>query len=682
MIHKFPDLRRLDHLCEEYFEPLFGILDCCFRIALLGHVRFYFNCQGCCGSFDFVALGVRLTCHGEDQTSSSTTTKQEEEGSKSYQCYYNYCVQLNCDRDGVFPVCYLQTLVSEGDNVIAFSKKTDVPRYAILNTSKGSITVELYKEGSPEAVDEFIDLCQRGHFKGMPFHHVIKNFVIQGGNTDRPGATDDWTLRGKHNSQLDTSVKHEAFMLGTSKAKHDKEAFELYITTAPIPDLNEKLIVFGRVIRGEDVVQEIEEVDTDEHYRPKSSIGIINVSLKQKIGITESDNSRPKYRPGIFDDLFLNLFRNRMEVGWDSEKPGYDGLIEVANRLMMRRSNSETKEAAVRILRALFPPLLLELYRMLIAPLQGGKVAAIMVARVTALSCQWLMGPCAVNNVDLPDGSSLRSGVFVERCKYLEESKCVGICINTCKLPTQTFFKDYMGVPLLMEPNFSDYSCQSLKSESDFIPPRISLTRRFTVHSSPRWRFANVTTLRMEENGVILEGPDGLKGSAYLHSNSEAVANLNVVPQLLVSLGKKVNASVSPPNAVSLRNSIHSSSQKEFETTERNTRSMNFVRGIIEGDRRNNLGGSQLSQYGVEYNADIVHIKLMCNNTFVTVTDSKGNKKFGASSGMLSEMKGGPKLSRYAAEATAEHVGRLARNMGLKTFVVKVNGFTYFKKKK
>lgn len=113
MIRKFPDLRRLDHLCEEYFEPLFGILDCCFRIALFGNVRFYFNCQGCCGSFDFVALGVRLTRHGEDQTSSSTTTKQEEEGSKSYQCYCSYCIQLNCDRDGVFPVCYLQTLVSE-----------------------------------------------------------------------------------------------------------------------------------------------------------------------------------------------------------------------------------------------------------------------------------------------------------------------------------------------------------------------------------------------------------------------------------------------------------------------------------------------------------------------------------------------------------------------------------------
>ncbi|CAL5433956.1 unnamed protein product [Camellia sinensis] len=85
---------------------------------------------------------------------------------------------------------------------------------------------------------------------------------------------------------------HEAFMLGTTKAKHDKEGFELFITTAPIPDLNEKLIVFGRVIKGEDVVQEIEEVDTDEHYRPKSPIGIINVTLKEKCACDWDDRGK------------------------------------------------------------------------------------------------------------------------------------------------------------------------------------------------------------------------------------------------------------------------------------------------------------------------------------------------------------------------------------------------------
>lgn len=50
-------------------------------------------------------------------------------------------------------------------------------------------------------------------------------------------------------------MKHEAFMLGTSKLRHDSKGFELFITTAPIVDLNEKLIVFGRVVKGEDIVQ-------------------------------------------------------------------------------------------------------------------------------------------------------------------------------------------------------------------------------------------------------------------------------------------------------------------------------------------------------------------------------------------------------------------------------------------
>lgn len=44
-------------------------------------------------------------------------------------------------------------------------------------------------------------------------------------------------------------------MLGTSQVKPDNYFFELFITTAPIPDLNEKITVFGRVIKGEDIVQ-------------------------------------------------------------------------------------------------------------------------------------------------------------------------------------------------------------------------------------------------------------------------------------------------------------------------------------------------------------------------------------------------------------------------------------------
>ncbi|CAH1413762.1 unnamed protein product [Lactuca virosa] len=188
------------------------------------------------------------------------------------------------------------------------------------------------------------------------------------------------------------------------------------------------------------------------------------------------------------------------------------------------------------------------------------------------------------------------------------------------------------------------------------------------------------------------------------------------MPRFLANLATKLN--FPKPNSLKFASPIHSITRKEFEfergptTTSPNqqppvrtgggggyfdglsrrfsgtdrpieplrfnrdtrpfTRDMNFVRGIMKDNPSS----------GSEQNADIVHIKLMRNNTFVTVTDSKGNKKMGASAGCLAEMKGGPKVSKYAAEATAEHVGRVAKSMGLKSVVVKVNGFTFFKRKK
>ncbi|XP_078159248.1 beta-carotene isomerase D27 isoform X2 [Carex rostrata] len=151
-------------------------------------------------------------------------------------------------------------------------------------------------------------------------------------------------------------------------------------------------------------------------------------SNKVKVKVLKVDGERIEYKPGLLDNIFLNFFRNKM--------------------------------VQVRVLKSLFPAWLLVLFKMLVAPIADGKVASMMNARATAFSCKWLMGPCSVNSVVLPDGKSCSSGVFVEKCKYLEESKCIGICINTCKIPTQTFFRDYMGVELYMEPNFEDYSCQ------------------------------------------------------------------------------------------------------------------------------------------------------------------------------------------------------------------------------
>jgi len=50
--------------------------------------------------------------------------------------------------------------------------------------------------------------------------------------------------------------------------------------------------------------------------------------------------------------------------------------------------------------------------------------------------------------------------VKIEKCRFLEETKCAGSCMHTCKIPTQAFMQEHMGVPLYMEPNYEDFSCE------------------------------------------------------------------------------------------------------------------------------------------------------------------------------------------------------------------------------
>lgn len=164
--------------------------------------------------------------------------------------------------------------------------------------------------------------------------------------------------------------------------------------------------------------------------------------------------------------------------------------------------------------------------------------------------------------------------------------------------------------------------------------------------------------------------------------------------QLSRSPSQNLKESCHLSSTLIFRKFLHSGNPKEAGVDD-NSRPMDYVRGYFEDNRRdsskgspvfgkNFFGGPLFPQYNFEQNADIVHMKLLRNNTFITVTDSKGNRKPGqrvsASAGSLPD-KGG-KSSRFGAEATAEHVGRKVRDVGVKSVVVKVNGFTYFKKKR
>ncbi|KAL1532269.1 hypothetical protein AAHA92_32298 [Salvia divinorum] len=108
--------------------------------------------------------------------------------------------------------------------------------------------------------------------------------------------------------------------------------------------------------------------------------------------------------------------------------------------------------------------------------------------------------------------------------------------------------------------------------------------------------------------------------------------------------------------------------------------SMDYVRGLLPDERPPMGGPAFYQQSRLESNANIVHIKLMRNNSYVTLTDHKGNRKMSVSAGQVAAK--GDKPGRYSGEAAAEYMGRVVKQMKIKSVVVKVSGFSFFRRKK
>jgi len=170
----------------------------------------------------------------------------------------------------------------------------------------------------------------------------------------------------------------------------------------------------------------------------------------------------------------MGLFIRKLEaaLGERTAKQGYEAVIELTKRLNAKYGDPrETHEATVGILLSLFPSWLPVAFAALFSrPMPG--LSARLNALATQLTCEWLMGPLAVNDVVVDSGEVGKGhGLLVQRCRYLEQGGCASVCINSCKVPTQLFFSRHMGLPLTMTPNYDDYSCQFAFGKT---PPALS----------------------------------------------------------------------------------------------------------------------------------------------------------------------------------------------------------------
>jgi len=131
--------------------------------------------------------------------------------------------------------------------------------FAILETDKGEIELQLFPEHAPKTVNNFVFLVNEGFYDGVSFHRVISNFMIQGGDptgTGRGGPGYKF-----EDETYNNPLKHETGVISMANAGPNTNGSQFFITHSPQPHLNGKHTVFGKVVKGMDVVNSIRQDD-------------------------------------------------------------------------------------------------------------------------------------------------------------------------------------------------------------------------------------------------------------------------------------------------------------------------------------------------------------------------------------------------------------------------------------
>ncbi len=129
---------------------------------------------------------------------------------------------------------------------------------AVLQTSKGNITLELYPQIAPKTVNSFVFLALNHYYDGVPFHRVIENFMAQTGDptglgTGGPGYQFYVELDAKYTFD-------KAGVLGQARSNSlASNGSQFFITYVPYPSLNGAYTVFGQLLEGMNILKSIQK---------------------------------------------------------------------------------------------------------------------------------------------------------------------------------------------------------------------------------------------------------------------------------------------------------------------------------------------------------------------------------------------------------------------------------------
>jgi len=172
---------------------------------------------------------------------------------------------------------------------------------ATLRTNRGTVTVRLFPDQAPKTVRNFVELAEGTRewtdpqtrqrttgklYDGTIFHRVIPNFMIQGGD---PLGTGTGGPGYKFGDEIHPDLRFDRpYLLAMANAGPGTNGSQFFITTVPTPHLNGKHTIFGEVIEGSDVVDQISKVATGRADRPVDDVVLESVQLDRGDGAGNS----------------------------------------------------------------------------------------------------------------------------------------------------------------------------------------------------------------------------------------------------------------------------------------------------------------------------------------------------------------------------------------------------------
>lgn len=153
-----------------------------------------------------------------------------------------------------------------------------------LKTSMGDIVLELYPEKAPKSVENFLEYVKAGHYNGTIFHRVIGNFMIQGGGFDR--TMQQKPTRGPVQNEAGNGLRNDTYTLAMARTSSPHSATaQFFINVRDNNFLNYPgqdgwgYAVFGKVVKGTDVVDKIKAVPTGPRDVPVTPVVIESATV-------------------------------------------------------------------------------------------------------------------------------------------------------------------------------------------------------------------------------------------------------------------------------------------------------------------------------------------------------------------------------------------------------------------